>query len=233
MFAEAPKAEPPGVPKPAEDEVNPVACPVNSLPEEKPVLKADFPFPKGACLVESLLVENVNADAKSDMAVPDDDPPPAPETVLFCAEFDDWLCPGPFIDNAPNSLVSVLLPFAPLPKTLSNLLFPPVGIVEDFICESWKSEGPADCGEGLRTLSEGRANGFFDPVGCADRGLAILALFGALVDTGVTGLCAIPVLPDNGGDDNDWNGEPVLCGNMVLCRNGFGPVACGIIGCTP
>lgn len=81
-FEEPPKAEALGVPTLACGDVTPVACPVNSLPDEKPVLKAVRPLPKAVGLFASLFEDKANAEANSDMAVPDG-PLPVPDTVLF------------------------------------------------------------------------------------------------------------------------------------------------------
>lgn len=124
------------------------------------------------------------AEARSDMA------PDPPETV--CPD-DCGLSPT---DNCPNSLVSPPPPL-PVPNTLSKL-FPPTGKVELFICESWNSDGPVGCGVDLRSLSDGRANGFLDPVGWTESGFAMLTWF-------ADGAAVV--------EEDMGNGEPVGCGN--------------------
>lgn len=176
--------------------------------EENPVPNAFIPLPKGlVCGFASWPV--ANADARSDMA------PVLPETVDECCVFPESNV------NAPNSFVNPPPGFPELPKTLSKL-FPPVGMVELFICDNWNNDGPVGWGDGFRSWSDGNANGFFEPVGWTESGFAMFTWFPP--DGGCMEFCVVL------GKGEVGKGEPVLCGTMD-CRNGFGPVDCGIIGC--
>lgn len=78
--ADVPKADEPCCPKPEEEEeLAPVAV------EDIPLPNADIPLPNDdVCLFVSLLDENVNAEARSDIAVPAE-LWLVPDTVLCCA----------------------------------------------------------------------------------------------------------------------------------------------------